>query len=32
VETQPSSVELTRMLQTWRDRDASVLGRLTPIV
>jgi RNA polymerase sigma factor (TIGR02999 family) len=32
VEPQLSSVELTRMLQAWRDGDASVLERLTPIV
>jgi RNA polymerase sigma factor (TIGR02999 family) len=29
---QLSSVELTRMLQAWRDGDTSVLDRLTPIV
>ena len=29
---QPSSVELTRMLQAWRDGDISVLERLTPVV
>jgi RNA polymerase sigma-70 factor (ECF subfamily) len=29
---QSTSVELTRMLQAWRDGDASVLERLTPVV
>ncbi|HUE03123.1 MAG TPA: sigma-70 family RNA polymerase sigma factor [Bryobacteraceae bacterium] len=30
--TEPSPVELTRMLQAWGEGDASVLERLTPIV
>jgi RNA polymerase sigma factor (TIGR02999 family) len=29
---QPSSVQLTHMLQAWSDGDASVLERLTPVV
>jgi RNA polymerase sigma factor (TIGR02999 family) len=32
VKGQPSSVELTRLLQAWRDGDASALERLTPVV
>jgi RNA polymerase sigma factor (TIGR02999 family) len=32
VDAQPSSVDLTRMLQAWKDGDASVLERLTPVV
>lgn len=32
MDAQPSSVDLTRMLQAWKDGDASVLERLTPVV